>query len=239
MIPIFVGYDSREAACFAVFNQSAIDSTSVPFYVSPLHGPLLNGFDGQKDGTNRFIYSRYLVPSLMNYEGWALYVDSDILCRDDLKKLWDLRDERMAVQVVKHSYKTTEPKKFVNTPIEAENQDYPRKNWSSVILWNCGHIAHKGLTPDFVASKPGSYLHRFKWVPDDEIGDIPQLWNHLVGEYPRNESAALAHYTLGAPGFSEYALSEFHQEWHNTLLKAVNMVGEDPPRMVKRAKGLA
>ena len=215
MIPIFVGFDPRESATFHVLEQSIMETTSVPVAIIPLHSPMLRNFDGQKDGTNAFIYSRFLVPELMDYQGWAMYLDSDMLVRTDLVQLWDHIDENKAVMVCKHEYETTTRTKLIGTPMESRNDAYPRKNWSSMILWNCGHPMNRILSRGFVQEATGKQLHRFEWIPDEDIGSIPLGWNHLVGEYEPNPHAHLAHYTLGSPGFPHYERSEFSAEWFN------------------------
>lgn len=225
MIPIFIGYDSRESQVYHVLTQSILDRTSVPVAVTPLHTQMLRGFDGQQDGTNRFIYSRFLVPELMNYQGWALYMDSDMLVRDDLALLWDRIDESKAAMVVKHDYKTTHPKKFIGTPLECGNDAYPRKNWSSLILWNCGHPINKMLTRDFVATAGGKVLHRFAWMDDELIGEIPPAWNHLVGEQNYRNDASNVHFTLGAPAFFHYRDCDYSGEYMNTLRRVNHMEG--------------
>lgn len=233
-IPIYVGYDPREAAVFTVFNQSVIQHTTAPVAIHPLHQKALN-FDGQQDGTNAFIYSRYLIPWLQGFEGWAIFCDGDMIARDDLAKLWALRDETKAVQVVKHDYRTSEARKYKGSPIENKNIDYPRKNWSSVILFNCGHPSNRVLTRGYVAEAGGSVLHRFAWLNDDEIGELPVEWNWLVREYDDNPNAKLLHWTLGAPGFEYYMRDEGAWEWNAHLMDAINMVGERPEEIVRRA----
>ncbi len=128
MITIFVGYDPREACVYHTFCQSVIEHATQPVQFVPLHRPMLNDFDGQQDGTNAFIYSRYLVPQLQNYTGWAIFVDGDMHVNSDIVELWNLRDESKAAQVVKHNYKTVSPRKYIGTPIENDNVDYDRKN---------------------------------------------------------------------------------------------------------------
>ena len=162
-----MGYDPREAAVFTVFNQSVIKYTSIPVSICPLHQDALN-FDGQQDGSNAFIFSRYLVPYLQDYKGWALFADGDMLITEDLKNLWDLRDDKYAVQVVKHDYKTKNYRKYIGSPMESDNLDYPKKNWSSVMLFNCGHPSNKILTKELVGEAGGAFLHRFQWLTDDE-----------------------------------------------------------------------
>lgn len=235
MIPIFVGYDERESAAYHVFCQSVIDTASVPVQFIPLHGPMLEGFDGQQDGTNRFIYSRFLVPELMDYQGWAIFADGDMLCQRDIAELWALRGDDVALMVAHHQYESTHEKKFIGSPMEATNLNYPRKNQSSLILWNCGHPANRILTRKLVAEAGGKFLHRFEWLNDDQIGWLQIGWNWLVGEYPENQAAPLLHYTLGIPGFENYVDCDSSRNWHNTLLRTLNVIGEQPVSMVRRS----
>jgi lipopolysaccharide biosynthesis glycosyltransferase len=234
-ITLYVGYDPREAAVFTAFCQSVIQHTTIPVSIIPLHQRMLD-FDGQQDGTNAFIFSRYLIPEMMNHDGFALFCDGDMIIRDDLKKLWDLRDATKAVQVVKHDYKTREGRKYKGSPIENDNIDYPMKNWSSVSIWNCSHPAHAILTKEFVAEAGGAFLHRFKWLDDQEIGNLPKEWNHLVREQDYNPNAKLVHFTLGAPGFANYARDDYAWEWNAHLLDSINMVGERTEEIIRRAQ---
>lgn len=226
MITLCVGYDPRESAVFHVLSQSVLNNASVPISIVPLHSPLLGNFDGQQDGTNAFIYSRFLVPELMSFNGWAIYCDSDMLFLADPKILWDMRDDSKAVMVCKHEYKTRARRKAIGTAIESNNEDYPRKNWSSMILWNCGHPANRLLRRNFVAEVGGRTLHRFEWLNDDLIGEIPKEWNWLVGEYDFNLGAKLVHYTLGSPGFEHYKNCDYSVEWHGTHMDVNNMIGQ-------------
>ena len=197
VVPLYVGYDSREAAVYHAFQQSVIENSSIPVSFTPLHGPMLDNFDGQQDGTNRFIYSRFLVPSLQGFKGWAVFVDGDMTVTEDIKKLWDLRDFTKAAMVVKHDYKTKNKRKLVGTPMEAKNESYPKKNWSSVVLWNCGHPLNRILTKAFVSEAGGRYLHRFQWLGEDDVGEVPGEWNFLVGEQePPDTPPCLYHYIL-------------------------------------------
>jgi hypothetical protein len=96
----------------------------------------------------------------------------------------------------------------------ASNQNYPRKNWSSVVLWNCSHPANREVTPEMIQKSTGSYLHRFTWLPDALIGALPVEWNWLPDEFGSNEDASLLHYTLGTPCFHDFALTPMADEWH-------------------------
>ncbi len=140
-----------------------------------------------------------------------------MVCNADIAELWALRDETKAVQVVKHDYKTMQKVKYLGN----KNEDYPRKNWSSLVLWNCGHPANKILTPEFVSEKPGSYLHRFSWLADDLIGDLPKEWNWLAIEYPDNPAAKIIHFTLGTPCFKEYSKTSMASLWYENYRRTI------------------
>lgn len=235
VIPVYVGFDQRESAVFHVFNQSLIEHATQPVSIHPLAENMLH-FDGQQDGTNAFIFSRYLVPHLQGYEGWAIFVDGDMHLNADIADLWAQRDDSKAVMVVKHDYETNSPRKYQGTPIENDNVDYPRKNWSSVVLFNCAHPSNRILTRGYVAEAGGAVLHRFAWLSDDEIGSLHPDWNWLEGEYPHNRDAKLVHHTLGSPGFTYYAHSDSSKDWNSYLLRSIEMVGERPADMVTRAE---
>jgi lipopolysaccharide biosynthesis glycosyltransferase len=162
------------------------------------------------DGSNHFIYTRFLVPHLMEYAGWAIFIDGDMIVRGDIVELWELRNSYMDVMVVKHDYQTRMPVKYLGAP----NENYPRKNWSSVILWNCNSFPNRQLTPAFVQQATGSELHRFSWLADERIGELPPEWNWLPDEYGINRDAKLLHYTLGTPCFQEFADTPQGDEWH-------------------------
>ncbi len=214
MIPLYVGFDPREKAAFYAFSESVIKNATYPICLIPLALPLLRDYrETHTDGSNAFISSRFLVPHMQGYQGWALFCDGDMLCRDDIHKLWEMRDEKYAAMVVKHEYKTKHPRKYLGTGLETHNRDYPRKNWSSVILWNCGHPANQVLTPDYVMASTGSKLHRFEHLKDEEIGELPKDWNWLAEEYAPNPNAKLVHYTLGVPAMQQYAHAEHAREW--------------------------
>lgn len=205
-----VGFDQREAIAYHVFCQSIVDKSSQPVQFLPLASNNLSDYkEAHTDGSNKFIYSRFLTPYLMCFSGWAIFADGDMVCQADISELWALRDETKAVQVVKHDYQTKASKKYLGN----KNENYPRKNWSSVILWNCAHPANSVLTPDFIQDKPGSYLHRFSWLDDELIGGLPIEWNWLAIEYPENYGAKLIHYTLGTPCFKDYAQESMSDTW--------------------------
>ena len=210
-IPVFIGYDPREAIAFHTCVNSIIRHATVPVSIVPLALNLLEGYtETHVDGSNHFIYSRFLVPHLMKFNGWAVFIDGDMILRDDIAKLWALREMDKDVVVVKHNYKTRMSVKYLGS----KNEDYPRKNWSSVILWNCGSYPNQKLTPEFIMGASGAELHRFTWIEDKRIGQLPIEWNWLPDEFGVNPDAKLLHYTLGAPCFTEFATTPQGDEWH-------------------------
>lgn len=218
MIPVFIGYDRREPVAFHVCANSIIRNSSTPVSIIPLALNLLDDYrESHTDASNTFVYSRFLVPHLMGFQGWAIYIDGDMVVKSDIRELWQLRDAAYDVQVVKHDYRTRAQTKYLGS----KNEDYPRKNWSSVILWNCGSPQHRHLTPSFVESSTGQYLHRFAWVPDSNIGSLPPTWNWLVDEHGFNAQARLMHWTLGTPCFEEYQSAPGADYWHQEFQDAV------------------
>ena len=215
-IKIVVGFDQREAIAYHTFSQSVLEKSSLPVLFLPLSMNTLKGYkETHNDKSNDFVYSRFLTPYLHNFEGWAIFADGDMVCQSDIKELWDLRDETKALQVVMHDYKTKFNQKYLGNT----NENYPRKNWSSLILWNCSHPKHKVLTPDFISSQTGKYLHRFSWLDDEDIGELPIAWNWLAIEYPNNSKAKIIHYTLGTPCFKNYRNTEMAVTWHEVQQK--------------------
>ena len=211
MIRLFIGYDLREPVVYHVCVNSIVRHASHPVAVTPLALKNLGGYvERHRDGSNQFTYSRFLVPQLMDWSGWALYIDGDMLLRTDIAELWNLRDETKAALCVHHDYKTRLREKYLG----AKNQDYPRKNWSSVMLWNCSHPANRALSLEFVQAATGAQLHRFTWLSDELIGELPVEWNWLADELGPNPEAKLLHWTLGAPCFKEFADAPMAEEWH-------------------------
>ena len=214
-INVFVGFDQLEAIAYHVFCQSVLEKSTSLINFTPLAYQNLNFFKNHDDGSNKFIYSRFLTPFLNEYSGWAIFADGDMVCNHDITELWNLKDPSKAVQVVKHEYKTKKTVKYLGN----KNEDYPRKNWSSLVLWNCEHPANKILTPEFIQDKPGSFLHRFSWLDDSQIGELPIEWNWLAIEYPNNPAAKIIHYTLGTPCFKEYSTTSQADIWQQVYKK--------------------
>ena len=180
-IPIFIGYDPRERAATNVLIDSLYQNSSVPLAITPLVTPQLEAqglYRRERDPkqSTAFSFTRFLVPHLMGYQGWALFMDCDMLCRADIKLLWDQRDDAYGAMCVKHEHVPGETVKFLGEVQSA----YPKKNWSSLMLLNCSRCTK--LTPDYVNTATGLELHRFHWLEGDhEIGSIKGGLNDMVG----------------------------------------------------------
>lgn len=211
LIRIFIGFDPREAVAYSVLAHSIQARASAPVAIAPLAlSQLAQVLTRERDAlqSTDFSFSRFLTPYLSDYAGWSLFMDCDMLMRDDVAKLWELRDERYAVQVVKHDHRPRETVKFLGAP----QTPYAKKNWSSVMLFNNARC--RALTPDYVNTASGLELHQFKWLETDAmIGALPRRWNHLVGYDAPGEDIALAHFTIGGPYFAQFADCPLADEW--------------------------
>ena len=213
MIRVFIGFDPRETVAFHVLSQSIHDRASEPVSITPIMLSQLDGLMTRERNplqSTDFSFSRFLTPYLCDFEGWAVFMDCDMLVLDDIAKLWALRDDAYAVQVVKHDHVPEEEVKFLG----ATQTKYEKKNWSSVMLFNCAKC--QALTPDYVNTASGLQLHRFQWLnSDDLIGEFPHRWNHLVAydkTVPSGDVSNL-HYTIGGPYFEEFKTTDYADEW--------------------------
>jgi len=220
---VFVGYDTREDMAYQVCKHS-LEARNKDVIVKPLKQAELreSGWYTRpidKLASTEFTFTRFLVPELTNFNGWALFCDSDIIFLEDVKELFDQADDKYAVMCVKHDYA---PKEGIKMDGQTQTV-YPRKNWSSVMLFNCGHPSNARLDMDLVNEPEinGAYLHRFSWLTDEEIGELSHEWNYLVGHYTSGSPKAL-HYTEGGPWFENYRNCEFHTEWKQELQDMMN-----------------
>ncbi|MBB3948288.1 lipopolysaccharide biosynthesis glycosyltransferase [Rhizobium skierniewicense] len=219
---IFIGFDSKEVVAYHVFCQSIQEKSSIPVEFMPI---ALNNLEGvftrerNQLQSTEFSFSRFLVPYLCDFEGWAIFADCDMLMRTDIAKLWELRDDRYAAMCVKHDYVPKVETKFLGQT----QTKYEKKNWSSFILFN--NAKCKTLTKDYVNTATGLELHQFKWLESEElIGEIPKTWNWLVNEYEHNEQADNVHFTDGGPYFDEYKDDDYAEEWFATRERVLSVV---------------
>jgi lipopolysaccharide biosynthesis glycosyltransferase len=205
MLRIFIGYDSREVAAYQVCSYSIIKHAKQPVLITPLNIRHLTGFTNTDyKASTEFAFSRFLVPYLCDYEGRALFMDCDMLVRTNIAELFDLADDS-DVMCVQHKYEPKPEDKMLG----AIQTSYQKKNWSSVMLFN--NEKCKTLSKHYVNSTPGLQLHQFMWAKS--VGELPNNWNHLVGEYPAHADADLVHFTLGGPYFEKYRHCEYAEEW--------------------------
>jgi hypothetical protein len=215
VIRICIGYDPKESVAWHTLSHSILSRSSRPVAFVPINlKNLTDCYARARDPkqSNEFSFSRFLVPFLCGYQGHALYLDCDMLFRCDIAELWGVINSQpgKAVYVVKHDYQPTASTKYLNNI----QYSYPRKNWSSVVLWDCAHASNKVVTPEYVNRASPMELHRFMWLDDSDLGDLDIRWNWLVGEYQcPPEDVKNVHWTLGGPYFEEYSNSDFAAEW--------------------------
>ena len=227
MLRVFVGYDPRESLAYQVCVASMLAQSSIELEVMPLVQAHLRALGlyrrpeavrgkqswdliSRAPVSTEFALTRFLVPKLAGYGGWALFCDGDFLWRDDVASLLDLADPERAVLLVKHDHRPSETVKMdgrLQTP-------YARKNWSSLMLFNCAHRAHRiGLTDAAINGWPGLDLHAFRWLKDSAIGALPEAWNWLVGSSDRTIAPKAVHFTRGTPDMPGHETAAYADEW--------------------------
>jgi lipopolysaccharide biosynthesis glycosyltransferase len=206
-LPVFVGWDSREDIAYRVCRHSLLRRASQPVQVTPIiqselreEGLYTRAADPL--ASTEFTYTRFFVPHLMGHRGWALFCDCDFLFLADVAQLFELADDRYAVMCVHHDHQPRENWKMDG----AVQTVYPRKNWSSLVLYNCSHPKNRVLTPELLNRESGAFLHRFQWLEDAEIGALPETWNWLEGwsAKPPSGHPNAVHYTRGGPWFDDW-----------------------------------
>ena len=219
MINVFIGYDNKERVAYNVLSHSIIQNSTKPVAITPIAlNNLKDDFVRERNNlsSTEFSFSRFMIPHLMNYQGWALFMDCDMLMFEDISELWRMRDDSKAIQVCKHDYTPKEETKFLGQV----QTKYPKKNWSSFMLMNCKKCTT--LTPDYVNKASGLELHQFKWLEsEDLIGDLPLEWNWLVGEYEHKDDVKNVHYTKGGPWFEDYKDCDYSQDWFYNYKEAM------------------
>ncbi len=231
---IWIGFDPREAAAFAVAKHTVRRHLTRPV---PIRGLVLSYL--QKAGlyyrpiefkpsaadrpimwdpisgapmSTQHANARFLVPHLAQY-GWALFMDGDMLVRGNLVRMFDKLDSRYAVYCVKHKHEPAAGHKMDGQ----EQTRYARKNWTSFIVFNCEHPSNKRLTVEMINTLPGRDLHRLCWLDDDEIGELPPEWNFLVGHTDPSVVPQVVHFTEGVPDMVGYENVQYADDWRIAL----------------------
>lgn len=209
MLKLYCGYDPAEKVGFYTFVESVLSRTD------PNKVEIIPICREKGTASNRFNMHWPEIPRRAGFKGRPVYVDaSDMLCRGDILELPELLETGCDVAVVQHEYSTKYPLKFLDQP----NEDYPRKNWGSVIVFDAGNTVWRTLE-EKAAGKSRTWLQRFSFLKDERIGSLPRQWNHLVGEYPYDPEAKIAHFTIGGPWWKPYKDCDYANEWREELKK--------------------
>lgn len=215
MRKVFVGYTSYQDIVYQVAKHSierySRDIKCYPIVQKALRDLGIYTREKNQFESTEFSITRFLTPWLAGYKGWVLFTDNDMLCLSDVNELFDLADDRYAIMCAKHHH---EP--LGNIKLDNQKQTcYPRKNWSSVILWNCEHPKNQFITPDLVNEISPLFLHRFMWLEDHEIGEFTHEWNWLVDWYQESKDGTpkMLHYTEGGPYFRKYQTCGYADLW--------------------------
>jgi hypothetical protein len=214
-LKLYVGYDSREDIAWQVCRHSIHRHARAEVELHPLVQNSLRELGlytrpPDQGATTEFSLTRFLTPYVAAHDGWTIFMDCDFLWTVDVHAILGQLDDTKAVYVVKHDY----------VPASATKMDgqvqttYPRKNWSSLMVFNGAHPSVKTLTPEVVNSESPGFLHRFNWVDDADIGELPLTWNFLVGEYePPAVVPNVIHYTNGGPWFPNCQDVDYADLW--------------------------
>ena len=256
MNTVYIGYDPKEDMAYQVLKFSLERITTKPIRVVPIRLDVVQRMglyrrefsimDGQRydtiDGrpfSSDFSFTRFLVPFLNMFEGKALYMDCDMYMRTDVSDLFDICSlDYYPLWCVHHEYAPEASSKMDNKVQEP----YRRKNWSSLIMFNCAHQAHKNLSIDDINTQSGRWLHGFEWLPDKEadIGAIPEEWNWLDGHSPEKLEAKNVHFTTGGPWFENWQCrgkvdAKYAVEWTNDArwLQANGMVDGEVDYLIR------
>lgn len=227
MQKIYIGWDPRETLAYKVAKESIIkrNASNIPIEALSLDSVkhiLSRPIEKKNDKmwcpiskapmATEFAISRFAIPFLQT-SGWGLFLDCDMVILADIQELFNQADNKYAVMVVKHKELTAE-----GTKMDGQIQTvYPKKNWSSVVLWNLDHPANRKLTLAILNTFAGRDLHAFSWLKDEEIGELSPEWNYLVGVNPPMKNPKIAHYTLGGPWIKGWVPKESDEIWNNEL----------------------
>ena len=227
---LYMGWDTRQSEAYDVMEWS------VHKHSKDINVVALKQHELREQGTytrpvdplsaTEFTFTRYLVPYLHNYKGWATFIDSDMLLLTDIQPLLDSVDDQYAVMVAKTNYEFEEGlkmdgKRKFRYPTLPDGTN--RKNWSSFIMFNCGHPSNRVLTPELVnnTERSGIWFHQFQWLKDEEVGEFDHQWNWLINVHkePQDGAPKILHYTDGGPWFKEHVNGDYADVWFDALNK--------------------
>jgi hypothetical protein len=237
---VYIGFDAIDHLAYRVCEASILAHTTRDIEIHPIRDWQVRGEgfyyrswqmqpSGQKmdiqdkrPHSTEFSYTRFLTPVIhrtKEREGPALFMDADMMLRDDIAKLFELADKDYDVMCVKHDYTPPEEEKIVGVV----QQQYDRKNWSSVMLFPDPESCQLEIAN--VNTKDRDWLHQMMWA--NQIGELPERWNWLEG-WSQHIDPAIVHFTRGTPdlpdwGDVQYAFEYWENAWaagwkgHNEL----------------------
>lgn len=215
-LKVFIGYDSREDIAWQVCRHSLMRHSDKDVAVIPLRQAVLRELGlytrpHDAGATTEFSLTRFLTPYLAAQGGWTIFSDCDFLYTRNIKEVVANLDPAKALYCVQHDYVPAHSVKMDGQ----QQSSYPRKNWSSFMIFNCDHADVQALTPEVVNSASPAFLHRFEWITEDRaIGALPLEWNFLEGEYPKPErTPAVIHFTNGGPWFEKWQDVDYADLW--------------------------
>lgn len=223
-VAIYIGIDSRQAGTYDTCKMSIQDYSDIKILPIRLAEMEANGLYWRQQGqeSTEFAYTRFLTPYLKGFYDYAIFCDSDFIWNSDPLEMIELIDPFNAVSVVQHNITEDQIK-----PIKMDGQKqhwYPRKNWSSLMVFNCKHPYVKRLTPEVVSESPPGYLHELDWA-GTSIGNLPRTYNYLVGYYKDIDYPKAIHYTDGGPWHPGYENCDFADKWYGYKQRVVDLYG--------------
>lgn len=217
---VYIGWDEREQDAYSACVESLRTNTKGDIQIRPLKLHDLQAsrsiyrqeFFSNEVVSTGFAFTRFLTPYLNGYQGWALFIDCDFIFTKGLEELWALRDDKYSVMCVQHDYTPAQTIKMDGCKQTA----FPRKNWSSLMLFNCSHVDCLNLNPNTVSAGDPAFLHQMKWTDDKSIGQLSTTWNWLVGEYDKPTEDFIPnaiHFTNGCPSMPGYEHCDYADEF--------------------------
>ncbi len=218
VVNVYIGLDEQHQVAYDVCKHSILkNNKKYNLNIQPINYNNVKNYTRKKIKTEstQFSFARFWVPFQSNFKGISVFLDSDFLFLESIDNLLDLYNHKKAVMCCKHDYIPTNDIKM-----DGKIQTiYPRKNWSSLMIFNNEHPKNKALTPWLLNTLTGAYLHRFMWLADRDIGSLPLEWNWLVNWYKQDTdfTPKALHFTEGGPWLKGYKNCEYSELWYNIL----------------------
>lgn len=190
---VFVEQNNNRDIAYSVCRSSIVTRNS-DVDVDALNKDTLISEGVYKRTEEHLNFSKFLIPLLMEHQGWALYCKDTMVFIDDIRHIFSFKDDRYAAMIVKH---------------QNLNND------NSMILWNCDHPANAALTADYVNNQSPDALNSFVWLKPEEIGELHYEWNWLVGHYtePQQGKPKGIEFINGGPWQDEHKNTAYGLYW--------------------------